>query len=65
MTDALGHLVGIAIPAGWARDLKELPQILEWRIFGALLADRAFDTDWLVYESGGANRPRSNRKVVR
>ncbi len=40
MTDALGHLVDIAIPAGQAHDLTELPQLPEDRTSGALVANR-------------------------
>ncbi len=70
MTDALGYLVDIAILPGQAHDLKGLPQLLEGRTFGALVADRAFDADWLVSElerreSAVVIPSRSNRKVVR
>jgi len=70
MTDALGYLVGIVVLPGQAHDLKGLPELIEGRRFDALIADRAFDADWLVEELGKRKTEavipsRKGRKEVR
>lgn len=47
LTDALGHLVDFRLLPGQAHDLRGVPDLIEELAADHLLADRAFDTDWL------------------
>lgn len=67
LTDALGNPVDFRLLPGQAHDLRGVPDLLAELAAGYLLADRAFDADWL--RSDLAERdivpvipPRSNRR---
>ncbi len=45
--DALGNLVRFVLLPGQRHDTVGVPPLIEGVTFGALLGDRAFDTDWL------------------
>ncbi|NOX40593.1 MAG: transposase, partial [Alphaproteobacteria bacterium] len=67
MTDALGNLVDFRLMPGQAHDLRETCARLGDLNAGYLLADRAFDADWLqndMLERGitPVIPPKSNRK---
>ena len=47
LTDALGNLVDFRLMPGQAHDLRETRALLQGMKAGHLLADRAFDADWL------------------
>jgi len=48
LVDALGNLVGLCLLPGQRHDICGVePLIKDWE-FGVLLADKAFDADWLV-----------------
>lgn len=47
MTDALGNPVDFRLLPGQAHDLREVPELIEDLTAEHLLADRAFDADWL------------------
>ena len=47
MTDALGNLVDFCLMPGQAHDLRETDTLICNLSAGHLLADRAFDADWL------------------
>ncbi len=68
--DALGYLVKFVILPGQKHDLVGTPQVIEGLSFGALIADRAFDADWLLkeLEERGAEAvipPKKNRREIR
>ena len=70
MVDALGNLVRFLLFPGQAHDMKGVAPLIEGVAFGALLADKAFDADWLLEELNerGATAvipPKSNRKHQR
>lgn len=53
---------------GQAHDLREVPALIEHLTTGSLLADRAFDADWLRQELAEKSitpviPPKANRKV--
>jgi len=48
--DALGNLVGFLLLPGQAHDMKGVPPLIRNVSFGALLADKAFDANWLLEE---------------
>ena len=67
LVDALGNLVRFLLLPGQAHDMKGVAPLIEGVSFGALLADKAFDADWLLEEldARGATAvipPKSNRK---
>jgi len=67
LTDALGNLVDFCLMPGQAHDLRETRSLLQNLSAGHLLADRAFDADWLrndLLERGitPVIPPKSNRK---
>ena len=69
LTDALGNLVDFRLLPGQAHDLKGVPDLIDGLVVEYLLADRAFDADWLRHkltEDGIAPviPPRSNRKIA-
>jgi len=47
LTDALGNLVDFCLMPGQAHDLRETGNLIRDLSDGHLLADRAFDADWL------------------
>ena len=47
MTDALGNLVDFRLLPGQAHDLRGVPELIKELAADHLLADRAFDADWL------------------
>ncbi len=67
LTDALGNLVDFCLMPGQAHDLRETDTLVRDLSAGHLLADRAFDADWLrndLLERGiiPVIPPKSNRK---
>jgi transposase len=67
LSDALGNLVDFCLMPGQAHDLRETDALISGLSAEHLLADRAFDADWLRYDL--LNRgitpvipPKSNRK---
>ena len=67
LTDALGNLIDFRLMPGQAHDLREVPVLIEHLTGSSLLADRAFDADWLRQELAGKNvtpviPPKSNRR---
>ena len=70
MVDALGNPVRFLLLPGQAHDMKGVAPLLRDEPFGALLADKAFDANWLLEEldERGATAvipPKSNRKHQR
>ena len=70
LVDALGNLVKFLLLPGQAHDMKGVAPLIKDISFGALLADKAFDANWLLEEldERGATAvisPKSNRKVQR
>lgn len=47
LTDALGYLVRFVLLPGQRHDLQGVEELLEGVDLQALLADKAFDADWL------------------
>jgi transposase len=67
LTDALGNLVDFCLMPGQAHDLRETGALIRGLSAGHLLADRAFDADWLrndLLDRGitPVIPPKSNRK---
>ena len=48
LVDALGNLVGFRLLPGQRHDICGVEPLIKDGEFGALLADKAFDADWLV-----------------
>lgn len=70
LVDALGNLARFVLLPGQAHDLKGVPPLIDGVDFDAMLADKAFDADWLLEdldERGAAAviPPKSNRVVQR
>ena len=70
LVDALGNLVRFLLLPGQAHDMKGVAPLIKDVPFGALLADKAFDANWLLQEldERGATAvipPKSNRKHQR
>jgi transposase len=68
--DALGNLVRFLLLPGQARDMKGVAPLIRDVLFGALLADKTFDANWLLAEldARGASAvipPKSNRRHQR
>ena len=68
--DALGNLVRFLLLPGQAHDMKGVAPLISNVSFGALLADKAFDANWLLQEldTRGASAvipPKANRKHQR
>ena len=66
----MGSLARFVLLPGQAHDLKGVPPLIDNLDFDALLADKAFDADWLLAdldERGAAAviPPKSNRVVQR
>ena len=70
LVDALGNLFDFLLLPGQAHDMKGVAPLIERVEFGALLADKAFDADWLLAEldargAVGIIPPKANRQVPR
>ena len=70
LVDALGNLFRFLLLPGQAHDMKGVAPLIHKISFGALLADKAFDADWLLQDldERGATAvipPKANRKVQR
>lgn len=48
MVDALGNLIDFKLIPGQRNDIDGIGSLIKDKQFGALLADKAFDTDWLI-----------------
>ncbi|HGG05421.1 MAG TPA: IS5 family transposase, partial [Aliiroseovarius sp.] len=67
LTDALGNLADFRLVPGQAHDLRAVPELIEDLTADHLLADRAFDADWLHAKLADRDiapviPPKSNRK---
>ena len=70
MVDALGNLIDFKLMPGQRNDICGVAPLIEGKEFAALLADKAFDADWLLLEleergSLAVIPPRRNRKEQR
>ena len=70
MVDALGNLFRFLLLPRQTHDMKGVAPLIRDVPFGALLADKAFDEDWLLQEldERGAIAvipPKANRKMQR
>lgn len=70
LVDALGNLFRFLLLPGQAHDMKGVAPLIHDVSFKALLADKAFDADWLLQEldERGATAvipPKANRKEQR
>ncbi|STZ51073.1 transposase IS4 family [Neisseria dentiae] len=70
MVDALGNLIDFKLMPGQRNDICGVEPLIKEKEFDALLADKAFDADWLVEEltergSKVVIPPRNNRKLQR
>jgi len=68
--DALGNLVRFLLLPGQAHDIKGVASLIRGVSFEALLADKAFDADWLLQDLNqrGATAvipSKANRKIQR
>ena len=68
--DGLGNMLRFLLLPGQAHDMKGVAPLIHEISFGALLADKAFDADWLLQDldERGATAvipPKANRKVQR
>ena len=50
LVDALGNLADFVLLPGQAHDMKGVEPLIDGVAFDALLADKAFDADWLLTE---------------
>lgn len=67
LTDALGNLIDFRLLPGQAHDLRGTAALIEGLSCGKLLADRAFDANWLREALAAAEieaviPPKSNRR---
>ena len=70
LEDARGNLVRFLLLPGQAHDRKGVAPLIRGVSFNALLADKAFDADWLVQDleqraSTAVIAPKANRKIQR
>lgn len=70
LVDALGNLLRFLLLPGQAHDKRGVPTLIRNVSCGALLADRAFDANWLLEEldargTTAAILPKTNRKHQR
>ena len=68
LVDALGNLVKFLLLPGQTHDMKGVAPLIEGVSFDALLADKAFDTDWLLQDVDARGTtavipPKANRKI--
>ena len=69
LVDALGNLVRVILLPGQRHDTIGVPPLIKGVIFGALLGDKAFDTDRLRAElddrgAAAVIPPKANRKAA-
>lgn len=64
MTDALGNLVDFCLMPGQAHDLRETDTLIRNLSAGHLLADKAFDADWLRNDLNPAYSPNIFEEVA-
>ena len=50
LTDALGNLVRFVLLPGQRHDTVSVAPLIEGIDFGALIGDKAFDSDWIIVE---------------
>ena len=67
LTDALGNLIDFRLLSGQAHDLRGTAALIDGLSCGQLLADRAFDTNWLrealsAVKIEAVIPPKSNRR---
>ena len=70
LLDVLGNLVRFQLLSGQAHDMKGAAPLIKGVSFDALLADKAFNADWLLQglDERGATaviRPKTNRNIQR
>lgn len=70
LVDARGNLMRFLLLPGQAHDMKGVAPLIKGVSFDALLADKAFDADWLLedLDERGATAvipPKANRKIQR
>ena len=70
LVDVLGNLVRFLLLPGQAHDMKGIARLIKGVSFDALLADKAFDPDWLLHDLNerGATAvlpPKADRKLQR
>ena len=70
LVDALGNLVRFLLLPGQAHDMKGVASLIKDISFEALLADKAFDADWLLQDidargAAAVIPPKVNRMVQR
>ena len=70
LADGLGNLVRFLLLPGQAHDMKGVAPLIRGVSFDALLADKAFDADWLLQDldQRGATAvipPKANRRLQR
>jgi len=53
LTDALGNMVGFELLPGQRHDTIGVAALIEGRRFDGLIADKAFDVNWIVEELNG------------
>ena len=68
--NALGNLVRSPLLPGQAHDMKGVGPLIKGVSFAALLAEKAFDVDWLLqdldeYGATAVILPKTNRKLQR
>ena len=70
LVEALGNLVSFTLLPGQRHDIVGVKPLIKDKEFNALLADKAFDADWLLEELNeracqAVIPPRSKRKLQR
>ena len=70
LVDVLGNLVRFLLLAGQAHDMKGIARLIKGVSFDALLADKAFDPDWLLHDLNERDAiavfpPKADRKLQR
>ena len=70
LVDALGNLVRFMLLPGQSHDMKGVAPLIQGVSFGALLADKAFDANWLLEELDARGAvavipPKANRTLLR
>jgi transposase len=70
LVDVLGNLVRFLLLPGQAHDMKGIARLIKGVSFDALLADKAFDPDWLLQDLDERDAiavfpPKADRKLQR
>ena len=70
LVDVLGNLVRFLLLPGQAHDMKSIAPLIKGVSFDALLADKAFDPDWLLQDLDERDAiavfpPKADRKLQR